>query len=81
MLDTWKNCKPGLQFFHVSHIREITLICCHSAYVFEVQCSLINSGQKLLVLAQMFYIQTFLMLEIWLSSKLTVLFFPPTVVT
>ena len=28
-----KNCplKPGLQFFHVSHIREITLICCHSA--------------------------------------------------
>ena len=31
MWDTWKNCKPVLQFFHVSLIREITLICCHSA--------------------------------------------------
>ena len=35
-----ENCKHGLQFFHVSHIREIILICCHSAviplYVFAV---------------------------------------------
>jgi hypothetical protein len=31
MWDTWKNCNPGLEFFHVSHIREITLIRCHSA--------------------------------------------------
>ena len=34
---------PGLQFFHVSHIREITLIRCHSAviplYVFAVWCA------------------------------------------
>ena len=40
MWDTWKNSKPGLQFFHVSHIREITLIRCHSGvipvYVFAV---------------------------------------------
>ena len=33
MWDTWKNCKPGLQFFHVSHIREITLIRCNSAVI------------------------------------------------
>ena len=41
MWDTWKNCKPRLQLFHMSHIREITLILCHSAvillYVFAVQ--------------------------------------------
>ena len=40
MWDAWKNCKPGLQFFHVSHISEITLIRCHSPvislYVFAV---------------------------------------------
>ena len=33
MWDTWKNCNPGLQFFHVPHIREITLILCHSAVI------------------------------------------------
>ena len=31
MWDTWKIFNPGLQFFHVSHIRKITLIWCHSA--------------------------------------------------
>ena len=31
MWDTWKNYKPRSQVFHVSHIREISLICCHSA--------------------------------------------------
>ena len=35
MWETWKNCNPALQFFHVSHTREITLhnllsFCCHS---------------------------------------------------
>ena len=29
--DTCKNFTPGLQFFHVSHIRKITLIRCHLA--------------------------------------------------
>ena len=41
MWDTSKNSKSGLQFFRVSHIREIILIHCHSAviplYVFAVQ--------------------------------------------
>ena len=42
MLRTWKNCKAGLKFFHVSHIREITLIRCHSTVtvcICSVQCT------------------------------------------
>ena len=42
MWDTWKNCNPGLQFFHVTHVREITLISCPPAviplYVFALYC-------------------------------------------
>ena len=41
MWNTWKNCNPDLQFFHVSHMREITLIRCHSAVCI---CSVRNAS-------------------------------------
>ena len=60
MWDTWKNCKPGLQFFRVSHIWDITLIRFHSTvippYVFGVQ------GIKITQLMLIFS------LEIWIIT-------------
>ena len=33
MWDTWNNGKPELQFLHVSHIREVTLMRSHFAVI------------------------------------------------
>jgi hypothetical protein len=49
MWDTWKNCKPRLQFFHVSHIWETTLIRCHSA-VCNCSAGLLLATLRFLVL-------------------------------
>ena len=62
MWDTWINCKPRLQFFHVSHIREITLInyhsaviplsfCCHSAVCI---CSVLTIFFQVLIILGMY---------------------------
>ena len=41
MWDRWKTCEPRLQFFHLSYIREVTLIRCHSAVcICSVACHL-----------------------------------------